>query len=362
MTLLRRGPRPSAGYAICERLDRLLSHLRGRVQSRHTHTHTHSSWSRRLWCVFELAAFISSRPSGEKPRIVIRPTVFGLLLLASWIALLFGGLAVRIVLNSGYVAGDFTHLHLLLISLSFCSVIFLYIAHLAREYCRDLTTLCQHVAHFRVEDAECHCCSVNHRTPGSDVPIICDRTILLECIKTWFGSIEAFEEHVQTSVYDVMVEQLSHQMISYWRLASASPLFFWTYLDNSAFELFALLQHGMVEYYRLHCLSFVVGLTLWLALAPLLFRVQLRLAWTLQERSACRAWDLSRTLLLLVAGCSIFISFLSFDYWLYSSIGPHLQVVSFTLVTSALAILAWRCLPVPLPRRTKKRLTELTSR
>ena len=50
-----------------------------------------SSWAWRLWCAFESAAFLHSRPPVEKTNIRIRPTILGVTLCATWFACFVGG-------------------------------------------------------------------------------------------------------------------------------------------------------------------------------------------------------------------------------------------------------------------------------
>ena len=178
------------------------------------------TWARCLWCVYELAAFIRSRPPGEKPCVIIRPTLLGFTMFACWFASALGGFAFHFVNYT--IRVDFS----ILLGLACCGLIFWNIAHLVREYCRDVTTMCQHIGHFRVATAESFCCSVEHRHPHSKDPMLCDREVMQRCINTWFGGIETFEQQVQGDLYNLLVDQLSDHMVSYWRLAEASPVFF----------------------------------------------------------------------------------------------------------------------------------------
>lgn len=109
-------------------------------------------------------------------------------------------------------------------------VVVWYIAHLAREYCRHLTAMGQHIGNFRVAAAASFCCSTKHRRAGSDEPLMCDREVMPKCLNIWFGSIESFEQCVQGQVCDLMVDQLFTPK----RLAEASPIVLWTILDRVA--------------------------------------------------------------------------------------------------------------------------------
>ena len=125
------------------------------------------SWARRLWCVFELAAFLYTRPSNlQKPPVSIRPTLLGHTIFSVLVALLLAGWTFHLSMIFGY------SLQMgVLASLGLCGVIFFAIAHLARVYCRNVTTLCDQVATFRVATAKSYCCDVDHKVSGDDQPM-----------------------------------------------------------------------------------------------------------------------------------------------------------------------------------------------
>ena len=45
------------------------------------------TYTRRLWCCFEIAAFLHSRPAGQKPQIRVRPTLLGVGFISILVAL-----------------------------------------------------------------------------------------------------------------------------------------------------------------------------------------------------------------------------------------------------------------------------------
>ncbi|CAE7258352.1 unnamed protein product, partial [Symbiodinium sp. KB8] len=298
------------------------------------------TWARRLWCVYELAAFIRSRSPGEKPRVIIRPTLLGFTMFACWFACALGGFAFHFANNA---TGG----------LALCGLIFWYIAHLVREYCRDVTTMCQQIAHFSVATAESFCCSVEHKHPHSKEPLMCDREVMQRCINIWFGGIEAFEQRVQGDLYNLLVDQLANHMVSYWRLAEASPVFFWFHLDNAARELLHFIhaaEGGESHYLTIGSMQLLLGLSYWLGVVPILFRVMFRLAWAMQTKCACRLLDYTKSLLLLLPGIFIFGAFLYLHAFLSRHFPHDLGSLGVALITIPLAALVWRNLPVPVPR------------
>ena len=316
------------------------------------------SWTRRLWCVYELAAFIRSRSPGAKPCIIIRPTMLGFVMCAFWLASALGGFAFHFTnhtIGLDYSSGR-NDVIMQFIAIAFCGLIFWYIAHLAREYCREVTIMCQHIGQFRVATAESFCCSVKHRRPGGDEPMMCDREVMQKCINIWFGGTEAFEQHVQSDLCDLLVDQLSNHMVSYWRLAEAAPVFLWFHLDVVA-------RHLRLRYFTdsaedgallTGILILLVGLSYWLGVVPMLVRIMFRLSWAMQARCHCRLLDYFKSLLLLLPGISIFGAFVFLHFFLSGYLPYDLGSLTFALITNPVAALVWRSLPVPLPQQNMR--------
>lgn len=89
------------------------------------------------------------------------------------------------------------------------------IISVTRRYFRAVDNLRMELRAFSIEQTECDCCKRNHVDPqGNPIPI-CDRQVLLRCITTWFGSLEAFEKMVQTDVLKYLLEDLSSKFFTY---------------------------------------------------------------------------------------------------------------------------------------------------
>ncbi|CAE7372953.1 unnamed protein product, partial [Symbiodinium necroappetens] len=314
------------------------------------------TWARRLWCVYELAAFIRSRSPGEKPRVNIRPTLLGFTLFACWFACALGGFAFDFAFTLQTTLGGNG---VIFFGLALCGLIFWYIAHLVREYCRDVTTMCQHIARFSFATAESFCCSVEHKHPHSEEHLMCDREVMQRCINIWFGGIEAFEQQVQGDLYKLLVDQLANHMVSYWRLAEASPVFLWFHLDIAARGLRQFIYLAEDEAHLiLAIMQLLLGLSYWLGVVPILWRVMFRLAWAMQTKCACRVLDYTKSLLLLLPGIFIFGAFPFLNSFLSEHLLRDLSPLGFALITIPLAALVWRNLPVPVPRHNVRLATE----
>ena len=139
-------------------------------------------------------------------------------------------------------------------------------------------------------------------------------------------------------------------MISYWRLAEASPVFFWFFLDMVAHQLRHFMQFAEAGAFPWGILKVLTGLSYWLGLVPILVRVLFRLAWAMQAKCACRLLDYFKSLLLLLPGIFLFGSFLSFDICLSGHL--ELGALYLALILVPLAALVWRSLPVPVPQQS----------
>ncbi|CAE7533111.1 unnamed protein product, partial [Symbiodinium sp. CCMP2456] len=293
------------------------------------------SWARRLWCVFELAAFIRSRPEGSKPHVVLRPTILGFAILAFGFSAVLGTFCYYSLFH--VFPGTPVYFIMLLALLPF-GVVFFLIASLARAYCRSVTTMCRQIGEFRIATAESYCCSTDHKSATGE-PMICDRQVIQQCINIWFGSVEAFERRVQNEVCDLLSHQLAYHMISYWRLSEATPICFWMLLDQSAERLYSGLQegHSGSDFGVQHLIR---GIIYWLAVVPFIFRVLLRVTWMLQAQPPCHLLDWFLSFLVLFVGAALLLSIIFLDLF-----GGF---YAFVFTSIPLALFTWRYLPVPI--------------
>lgn len=107
------------------------------------------------------------------------------------------------------------------------------LATVLHRYVRELEVMQSQLQGFSFMEASCWCCSINHQGPrGETVP--CDRDIIGKCIQHWFGSIEKFEELVQTRVKDALTLQSAGFFGSYSLVVVASLPLMWAQQDNAA--------------------------------------------------------------------------------------------------------------------------------
>ena len=114
---------------------------------------------------------------------------------------------------------------------------FVCLAHVGRALYRNLDTLQQQLAQFSTTSARCFCCDANHVDAETGERLNCDRDVLLQCIKIWFGSTAHFDKLVQGQVRTAVLKQLTRTGYFYQQLAVAGSPVIWLFLDRSAMLL-----------------------------------------------------------------------------------------------------------------------------
>ena len=102
------------------------------------------------------------------------------------------------------------------------------LVHTMRAHFRSIDMVQQQTKQFSVLQCASSCCQKGH--DGND---ICDRDIILQCIISWYGSVQDFEHHVRTEVQTALTYHLGHEVYSFPRVLSATEPVFWMYLDWS---------------------------------------------------------------------------------------------------------------------------------
>jgi len=131
----------------------------------------------RLWCVYEIASWMSQGKSLRK--VEINPVAEGSFMFANHIGITmlsvmlvwcarFEDLLYYITMASAAVGACMLPLHIM------------------RRNVRDLQQMPQQIKSFHFDKAECFCCSVNHIIPGTDTVIPCDREVIQTKLTQWF--------------------------------------------------------------------------------------------------------------------------------------------------------------------------------
>eukprot|EP00439_Symbiodinium_sp_Y106_P024145 s339_g2.t4 len=256
------------------------------------------TYTRRLWCCFEIAAFLHSRPAGQKPQIRVRPTLLGV-----------GFISILVALAS------------LLLTLAFVP---------AGRQANPQT---------------------NHQFSET-----CDRRILTICITKWFGSIDLFQDLMRSEVLACLTEQLATNILTYREFVVMSLPVFWHHLDTASEPLDWYLRptdgHTACLHRELKALAREVlrGIGWSFAALPILFLVTSRLSCLLRRRigqsnAAKICWDVLMICGILLVVITLFVAFLVLEQLCTLEL-PGL--VGFDAILFSCAFLLFRYLPVPM--------------
>lgn len=181
------------------------------------------TYVQRFWCVFELAAFLKSHNGPEEVR--IRPALLGPFAFVITCSLLVLTLEVSILTAydiRGLDATLCTGLAVLLVM--YCA------ASECRSYFRSLEIFGQQMTNLQLDKTACWCCSVNHKTSsGATVP--CDREVVSECLRAWFGSVEECEVTLKALGADGLTDQLGRLLIPFQLILSCTSPILWLCVD-----------------------------------------------------------------------------------------------------------------------------------
>jgi len=184
------------------------------------------SYAKRLWCVFELAAYIRAHLCHEEAAVAgavhvkCRPLALGTICV--WLYLVT---ATTYIVSIVAQANGMLSLPLVM----FFSGMALYVV--CHRYHRNVRFLSDDFKHFRVANAGCFCCSNDHRCPQTGAELICDRQLIEECIVEWFDGLDNFEAFVQRCLFYVFRRQLGKMAIPYPCLVLAGMPTMWAFLD-----------------------------------------------------------------------------------------------------------------------------------
>ena len=264
------------------------------------------SYASRLWCFFELAAFLHSQ-RGKTADLTVCPVSVGSVLLMGQI-----GLAVFFLLLLFLpVPADFYPYGALVLS-ALCFPSFTTLAYVVLAHCRSIDDIHHQVQNFSIEHSSSGCCDMQHIDPQTGDPMICDRAVISRCIIAWFGSLQSFEDSVRGQVRQVLVYQLTYNTFTYWRMVQlTSPCLFFG-LDSVAslvvrdgafpigdgrFPIEEVLQYAKT----------------WLIFLPTLALILLQLTYKLRTSCGTRLKQLLVSSLVVLVGVLIFAAVAAFE-------------------------------------------------
>ncbi|CAK9025331.1 unnamed protein product [Durusdinium trenchii] len=285
-----------------------------------------ATYVERLWCVFELAAFMKSSEDGGR-KLIIKPTILGPSSIASCIGLFAMQLSQTAVPFENRLHG------FLLWSLVCCLGLFSAV-YVWRSYYRQIDKMKSQLQHFRIDQTKAHCCEQGHVDQhGRRIP--CDKETISECITHWFGSVEAFERSVRSNVAVALTQSLGNLVFPYKYLLAAGAPSLWGQADFIASRL-------REEEYYYAAVTACFGLSYWFAAIPFIFACGGLLNYKLRHRyhpilDALMPF-LATAFLVLVPGGSLY----ALQIGLLAVLDDLLAAVLWATITSFLAFFAWR--------------------
>eukprot|EP00438_Fugacium_kawagutii_P030646 Skav221852 [mRNA] locus=scaffold1175:52834:54315:+ [translate_table: standard] len=302
----------------------------------------------RLWCTYEVATFLKTKK--QKPILLIPVKLAVILCIVS------AGISFEMIgyhmsaylnLNQNGEADEDIGFGQLLRFLIFLSIFFLpllpFVYYIGIGMMLELKELPKQLNHFRVQDAKCFCCSCHHRHPETGEVLPCDRELMFQMLKKWFGKtgdlheehLDSFNQLVHEELAPRVLQDLGSDLLSlnysaYTVLAANLPGLCTLIPDlvagptDSSFDG---LQHGIWVSRKI--MEYLMVVVLSLALLHLSFRSMLLVATSWSNYSHLCAVLMPAALLLLMA-----MQWLSFQIALrYSGEDSLLPAIPFGLWT-----------------------------
>eukprot|EP00930_Biecheleria_cincta_P076123 TRINITY_DN6332_c0_g1_i1.p1 TRINITY_DN6332_c0_g1~~TRINITY_DN6332_c0_g1_i1.p1 ORF type:complete len:593 (+),score=73.61 TRINITY_DN6332_c0_g1_i1:55-1833(+) len=301
-----------------------------------------SSYISRLWCIFELAAFlqnvkvtasssssVSKHPhdsTGAQDCLLVRPVTLGPFTLGVYLTTISHG-AMHLIPRTTWLM----RLCFQIVPV-FCSI------HVFRGYAHSVHTLGHELQDFSMKQTTCGCCAINHVHPETGTEIMCDRFVVEACIRSWFGQIAIFEDYVRSNFGVKLRQQLGMKCaFPYsWALCALSPVL-WAEMD----AISAVSRTGDSEHVTAQVLTGLVAT--YLGVFPFMVACVSRLANVLKNKRASYALDL----LVSVGGAAVLMLLVS-SVWilrkmlLQTFVDRIVCSLLFSLISLMLTFRAWQ--------------------
>ena len=277
------------------------------------------SWSDRLWCLFELAAFLKCKKDDRGQMLMIRPTFVGPCSIAAFLTVSAAMLGMTTLpMPPGLIPGTMLFELVPVSGLLVLGTVTGFSAIMAfRGYFHSLKVLKKKLTSTSFDGVRSFCCQMNH-VDAAGCPIVCDRDMVKQCVTIWFGSTEAFEELIRSDVSEIIAAELRQNVFTRgWVLQVSAPVL-WGFMDLSASEIRLSRTHWQFAFELI-----VIGLVVWLLVAPFIVELVIFLTrrYCRQASGICpRLADL----------------FLKFGIWLAAATFVGLLCAIFVLIRFAL--------------------------
>ncbi|CAK9053733.1 unnamed protein product [Durusdinium trenchii] len=241
-----------------------------------------ASYCSRLWCMFEVAGFLRSRPDSEKPRLIMRPTILG----PCYILQTF---TVFIVFVSVGLVPDHTPWVFFAFQALVCFCGFYINVAAYRNYFSSIEKMQAELCGFALQNTASDCCSREHKLPNGD-KMICDRDCICKCISAWFGRLDNFENRVRTEVLSCLTEQLTTQFFTYRQCVTTMVPILWSFMDTGSAHV-RLSQKPDHLPWLMGAREMARGFAWWLGVAPVALLAGFRISFYLRRRWNCGRCD-----------------------------------------------------------------------
>ena len=216
------------------------------------------TWTERLWCLFELAAFL------QKKQLLIRPTLSGPLHISFFLVSFAGMIPINMV------PIDVSEPILMLANAGgvvLCASVASYVAmSTLRSYFRDLDTMKQQLLGVSFDTSRASCCDNDHLGRGGR-RTLCDRKILKECVNQWFGSQDTFEHTLRSEILEILTRDLAKRVFTTKSTLAMFMPIMWAFMDHAASEERFYPGQFWVKWTGAALLE---GLSIWLLFMPIL--------------------------------------------------------------------------------------------
>ena len=219
-----------------------------------------SSYPTRLWTVFELAAFLKSHGGLEDTSgLVIRPINLGPA------AVFLFTIQLLIVMMVVVQVSTTDVLQAMIRRTAYAVLIMVPLVHRARGHFRWVEKCRLMLQNFTLEDAHSHCCAVQHLDDyGRNM--VCDKLIMLECLRSWFRTEAEFESAVRIQVAAAFTKAIGASAFPFHWFVASSSCICWAFGDL----LMARLRAG--EYYY-SAIALIMAITYPVLLMPFIFHM-----------------------------------------------------------------------------------------
>ena len=173
-----------------------------------------------------------------------------------------------------------------------------------RSYFRELDIMKEQLLGISFDATRSACCDQNHVGP-TGAPLLCDRRVVKECVRIWFGSQEAFEDAVRSEVLDMLMVLLSDKVFTNTWILSVTTPFVWTFLDLSV--SFAPFPHPFWEHTSVALLT--EGLVLWLLAFPSVKDLLIMFCTLTRAKGRTPCIEIFKNLMVVLT-CALFLSIL----------------------------------------------------